>query len=149
MPGRSNALRVVDCQSLATKVAIYVKEAASEDLYGLPEYARELAGKGDRQTLLAPSREVDVWLREIHAPAEALALIAKMQSSGVIEGYLPVLAAARQLKVIAERGSISSKKDAELVRSVFAVPALRALLGAHGNALGAALDTWEFGHARN
>ena len=99
------AERNAACESLAKKVRTYVNEASVHgrstqfDLQGLPEYAAELAKDSDRTTLLGLSREVDSWLREVHQPSDALLLVAKMRSRGVRDSELPVLAAARRLKL--------------------------------------------------
>jgi hypothetical protein len=151
MSSAARRSRDADCRSLATKIAVYVSETESRSgsartqLQGLTEYAADLAGKEDRTTLLALSREVDTWLREAHEPTEALVLVARMQSRSVLEVHLPVLVSAKKLRTIANRGTIKSSAEAQLVQSVFANTELVHLLREHGHSLGAALDQWQIG----
>ena len=153
MPMSTAAERNAACESLAMKVRTYVNEASVHgrstqfDLQGLPEYAAELAKDSDRTTLLGLSREVDSWLREVHQPSDALLLVAKMRSRGVRDSELPVLAAARRLKVVTKRGFIGSKSEAKLVQSTLANADLAKLLGTRAVELGIVLAKWHKSHA--
>jgi hypothetical protein len=153
MPRLPAAERSAECASLATKVRTYVSEAsvkghsAQRDLYGLPEYATELAERSDRTTLLGLAREVDRWLREIHEPSEALLLVAKMRGLGVRDSELPVLASAKRLQAITARGVIISRSEATLVQSTLVNAELAKLLGARSIQLSTMLAKWQTGRA--
>jgi hypothetical protein len=148
MPSYPPPSRNIACRSLATKVRVYTKAASLgagpivAELHGLPEYAASLAQHEDIATLRALGKEVDKWLRELHAPAEALLLVAKLRSAGVDEEHLPVLPAAKKLRSIAERGSIRSKSEADLTRSVLANTELSKRLQAVNSRLRVALAAW-------
>lgn len=151
MPRPPTAERSAECESLATKVRTYVNEAsvsghsAKRDLNGLLEYATELAKRSDRTTLRELAREVDRWLREVHEPAEALLLVAKMRCLGVRESELPVLPSAKRLQAVTARGKIISKSEAALVESSLTTAELAKLLGVHANELSALLANWRRG----
>jgi len=138
-----------DCRSVALKVKTYVVSASEEDhLHGLAEYAADLSRQGMSSTLSALSREIDTWLREVQAPSDALLIVAKMRKSGVLEKHLPVLPSARKLKAVADRGTVRTKAEAQLITAVFNNPALSQLLHTHESALGAALDAWQASRKR-
>jgi hypothetical protein len=153
MPVSTAAEKGAECKSLAMKVRTYVNEAAVHgrltrfDLHGLPEYAADLAKHSERTTLLRLSREVDRWLREVHQPSDALLLVAKMRSRGVRDSELPVLAAARRLEAVTQRGSIDSKSESELVQSILANAELAKLLGIRAEELRIVLAKWRKGRA--
>ncbi len=148
MPSLIPHSKAVACRSLAKKLRVYTKAASVgarpllTELHGLPEYAASLARKNDLATLLTLGKEVDRWLREVHAPAEALLLVTKLRSAGVHEEHLPVLPAAKRLRAIAERGSIRSKSEADLTQSVLTNAELRERLQAVQSELRIALDEW-------
>jgi hypothetical protein len=153
MPARTADERSVKCESLALKVRVYVSEASVQGrstqgaLFGLSQYAAELAEQSDSTTLAALGREVDGWLREVHEPSEALLLVARMRTGGVRECDLPVLASAKRLKAIATRGSVRSWSEAKLVQSVLANAELAKVLGPRSVELRTALGKWCMGRA--
>ncbi len=149
-PLLTQASRRQDCAALATKVVMYCEEVARREARAvhMPElaaYAHRLNGAGDRGTLLALSREVDVWLREAHEPVVSLAVVAAMQESGIPRRFLPVLPSAKRLRGIAERGVVRTALEASLVRSVIESPWMPGLLREHFASLAAALDGWQAG----
>jgi hypothetical protein len=148
MPALVSNAKAEECASIAGKVATYCKFTAtrskhSNPLEGLAEYARDLTGRNDLSTLRALSREVDVWLKEVHESTEALTIIAAMQNNGTAQKNLPVLPAARKLRSVVERGAVKTTSEATLVTAVLRNPELSKLLAAHTTNLSEALRRWQ------
>jgi hypothetical protein len=110
---------------------------------GLAAYALQLDQDADRSSLLALSREVDMWLREAHEPMVSLAVVAAMQESGIPKRYLPVLPSARRLRGVVERGKVRTSLEASLVRSAVDSPWMQDLLREQLKSLCVALDEWQ------
>ena len=136
--------------SLERKVAAYCSFSVGRGnvsrTQGLAEYAAQLQSEGDRKTLTALAKEIDVWLREVHSPAEALSAMQVMLALGVRNSELPVAPSRRSLATILRRKSIKNQLEAGIVQAVLMNPELAGVLKVPLDELGALYDAW---HVKN
>jgi hypothetical protein len=112
----------------------------------VPQYSddelRPLAGRRGLRLLHQMSRRADASLRRHPNQAEALAIVLLARRSGVLDKHLTVLPSARTLWRVAERGTVRSETEANLVEAVLLRAELSVALGPWADVLGSALDPW-------
>ena len=149
MPRHPSATAIREARSLLLKAMSYESEAKRkkralpEPIVG-DEEAMPLATGEGLKLLRQVARRVDWFLREQKDQADALLTVIRLRESGVLPEHLPVLPSARTLLRICTRGRVTSRKEAALVIRVLHNEELACYLGENAEALGKALDAWQW-----